>query len=127
MCRNEHRCSVSPLYSIDVPPPLLQDFPNDAAARKLIPGAYDQNTPTQRQPGTMGGAPFGSTDMPVGASTMSAATIAERRKEGGGGTVHIRNESWYTLLSRCFHSVSLGSHTPARVVAGRGCRPRHIS
>jgi hypothetical protein len=35
----------------------------------------------------MGGSPFGSIDMPVGASTMSAATIAERRKEGGGGTV----------------------------------------
>ena len=90
-----------------MPPPLLQDFPNDAAARKLIPGAYEQNTRTQRRPGTMGGAPFGSTDMPVGASTMSAATIGERRKEGGGGTVHIRNESWYTLLSRCFHRVSL--------------------
>jgi hypothetical protein len=55
----------------------------------------------------MGGAPFGSTDMPVGASTMSAATIAERQKEGGGGTVHIRNESWCTLLPRCFHRVSL--------------------
>jgi hypothetical protein len=89
-----------------VPPPLLQDFPNDDAARKLIPGAYEQNTPTLRQPGTMGGAPFGSTDMPVGAGTMSAATIAERRKEGGGGTPHI-NESWYTLLSRCFHRVKL--------------------
>jgi hypothetical protein len=38
---------------------------------------------------------------------MSPATIAERQKEGGGGTVHIRNESWYTLLSRCFHRVSL--------------------
>jgi len=89
-----------------VPPPLLQDFPNDDAARKLIPGAYEQNTPTQRQPGTMGGAPFGS-DMPVGESTMSAATIAERRKEGGGGTVNIRNESWFTLLSRCFRRVRL--------------------
>jgi hypothetical protein len=70
-----------------VPPPLVPAFPNDEAARKLIPGAYEPNTLTQRQPGTMGGAPFGSTDtdMPVGASTMSAATIAERQKEGGGG------------------------------------------
>ena len=66
---------------------LVPDSPNDDAARKLIPGAYEQNTRTQRRPGTMGGAPFGSTDMPGGASTMSAATIAERRKEGGGGTV----------------------------------------
>ena len=55
----------------------------------------------------MGGSPFGSLDMPVAASTMSAATIAERQKEGGGGTVHIRHESWYALLSRCLHRVRL--------------------
>ena len=85
----------------------VQDFPNDDVGRKLIPGAYEQHTLTRRQLGTMGGSPFGSIDMPVGASTMSAATIAERQKEGGGGTVHIRNESWYTLLFRCFHRVRL--------------------
>ena len=66
-------------------PPLVADSPNNDAARKLIPGAYEQNTLTRRQPGAMGGSPFGSADMPVGASTMSAATIAERQKEGGGG------------------------------------------
>jgi hypothetical protein len=70
-----------------VAPTLLQDFPNANASRKLIPGAYERHTLTPRQRGTMGGSPFGSIDMPVGASTMSAATIAERRKEGGGGTV----------------------------------------
>lgn len=86
---------------------LVPDSPNDDAARKLIPGAYEQNTPTRRRPGTMGGAPFGSTDMPVGPSTMSAATITERRKEGGGGTLNINHESWYTLLSRCFHRARL--------------------
>jgi hypothetical protein len=68
-----------------VPPPLVLDFPSNDAARKLIPGAYEQNTLTQRQPGAMGGPPFGATDMPVGSSTMSPATIAERQKEGGGG------------------------------------------
>ncbi|HEU5257170.1 MAG TPA: hypothetical protein VFU28_14355 [Vicinamibacterales bacterium] len=68
-----------------MPPPLLQDFPNDAAARKLIPGAYEQNTLTRRQPGAMGGPPFGSAHMQVGSSTMSPVTIAERQKEGGGG------------------------------------------
>ena len=62
-----------------------QEFSNDDAARKLIPGAYERNTLTQRQPGAMGGAPFGSDDMPVGSSTMSPVTIAERQKEGGGG------------------------------------------
>jgi hypothetical protein len=90
-----------------VPPTAVRDVPNDEAARKLIPGAYEQNTRTRRQPGTMGGSPFGSIDLPVGASTMSAATRAERHKEGGGGTVNISNESWYTLLSRCFHRVRL--------------------
>jgi hypothetical protein len=68
-----------------VPTPLVPDFPNNDAARKLIPGAYEQNTLTQRQPGAMGGSAFGSADMPSSASTMSAVTIAERQKEGGGG------------------------------------------
>lgn len=90
-----------------MPPSHVENFANDDAARKLIPGAYEQHTLTRRQPGTMGGSPFGSIDMPVGASTMSAATIAERQKEGGGGTIHIRNESWYTLLFRCLNRVRL--------------------
>ena len=51
----------------------------------MIPGAYEPNTVTHRQPGAMGGPPFGSSDMPVGPSTMPPATIAERQKEGGGG------------------------------------------
>jgi hypothetical protein len=68
-----------------VPPPFVPDFPNNDATRKLIPGAYERNTLTQRQPGAMGGPPFGAADMPVGSSTMSPATIAEREKEGGGG------------------------------------------
>ena len=38
---------------------------------------------------------------------MSAATIAERQKEGGGAIVNIGNESWYMLLSRWFHRVKL--------------------
>lgn len=66
-------------------PPLVADSPNKDAARTLIPGAYEPNTLTQRQPGAMGGPPYGAADMPVGSSTMSPATIAERQKEGGGG------------------------------------------
>ena len=65
--------------------PLVADSPNNDAARKLIPGAYEPNTLTQHQPGAMGGPSFGAADMPVGLSTMSPATIAERQKEGGGG------------------------------------------
>ena len=58
------------------------DLPKDAA-RLLIPGAYDRTTLTLRQPGSMGGAAFGS-ESPNGPSTMDAATIAERELEGGG-------------------------------------------
>jgi len=68
-----------------VPLPFVPVAPNDDPAPKLIPGAYEQNTLTQRQPGAMGGLPFGSADMPAGSSTMSPARVAERQKEGGGG------------------------------------------
>ena len=53
------------------------------AAQHLIPGAYDRTTLTHRQPGSMGGAAFGS-DMPTGPSSMDAATITEHELEGGG-------------------------------------------
>jgi len=68
-----------------VPLPLVPVGPNDDAARRLIPGAYEQNTLTHRQPGAIGGPPFGVSDLPIGASTMAPVTIAERQKEGGGG------------------------------------------
>ena len=58
---------------------------SDDAALKLIPGAYELRTVTPRQPGAIGGSAFGSTDMPAGSIPMSAETIAEREKEGGGG------------------------------------------
>ena len=64
--------------------PLTADLANELAARRLIPGAYERNTLTHRQPGSMGGTQFGSDDVPSVPSTMSAATIAERQKEGGG-------------------------------------------
>ena len=51
----------------------------------LIPGAYERNTLTHRQMGSMGGPAFGSTDVPIGPSSLSAATIADREMEGGGG------------------------------------------
>jgi hypothetical protein len=55
-------------------------------AQTLIPGAYERNTTTQRQPGSMGGTALGSTDVPTGGpSTLSDATILDREMEGGGG------------------------------------------
>ena len=48
----------------------------------LIPGAYERNTLTYRQPGSMGAAT--SVAVPIGSSSMDAATIAEREREGGG-------------------------------------------
>jgi hypothetical protein len=53
-------------------------------ARQLIPGAYERNTLTRRQSGSMGGPAFGSTGIPAGPSSLDNATAAERHKEGGG-------------------------------------------
>jgi hypothetical protein len=50
----------------------------------LIPGAYEHGALTDAQPGSMGGPPFPSANVPIGPSSMDAATIAEREKEGGG-------------------------------------------
>jgi len=61
--------------------PRSADLPT--TARQLIPGAYERNTLTHRQPGSMGGAGFGSTGIPPGPSPMDSATTAERHKEGG--------------------------------------------
>ena len=51
----------------------------------MIPGAYERNTLTHRQAGSMSGPASGSTDMPIGPAVLSAATIADREREGGGG------------------------------------------
>jgi hypothetical protein len=51
----------------------------------LIPGAYEQNTPTYRQPGSMGGLASGSGFVPNAPSSMDATPIAGREMEGGGG------------------------------------------
>ena len=52
-------------------------------ARQLIPGAYERNTLTFRQPGAMGGAASGAPAIPGGPSLMDEATTRERGKEGG--------------------------------------------
>ena len=55
------------------------------SAQQLIPGAYEPNTLTYRQPGSMGGSGFGSSIVPIGPSSLGAAMIADREREGGGG------------------------------------------
>jgi hypothetical protein len=51
-------------------------------ARQLIPGAYERNTATHRQPGSMGQA-FGATEIPAGPSSMDTETTRQHGKEGG--------------------------------------------
>ncbi len=72
------------------------NFDNEAA--NLIPGAYDRTTLTFRQPGSMGGAAFGSGDLPAGPSSMDAATIGDRQLEGGGKK-STGGRSWFHRLS----------------------------
>ena len=52
-------------------------------AQQLIPGAYERNTRAQRQPGSMGGYPFGCDGIPAAPSSMDEETTWQRRKEGG--------------------------------------------
>ena len=51
----------------------------------LIPGAYERNTLTHRQAGSMSGPAFGSANGAIGHCSLDAALIADREKEGGGG------------------------------------------
>jgi hypothetical protein len=64
------------------------DHPGYAAP--LIPGAYERNTLTYRQAGAMGVDP--SVAVPAGSSSMDAATIAEREREGGGAPSERRGQ-----------------------------------
>ena len=58
------------------------DLKGPGHGASLIPGAYERNTLTYRQPGSMGADT--SVAVPVGCSSMDAATIADREREGGG-------------------------------------------
>jgi hypothetical protein len=62
---------------------MVIDLGADAGqAGRLIPGAYERNTLTYGQPGSMSSS--GSVAVQAGSSSMDAATIAEREREGGG-------------------------------------------
>lgn len=71
---------------------MRKDIRGDAiTARELIPGAYERRMVTPRQPGSMGGPAFGSASMAIGPSSMSTATIADRKREGGGAVSQRRH------------------------------------
>jgi hypothetical protein len=65
-------------------------------ARHLIPGAYERNTLTHRQLGSMGGPAFGSANVLIGSGSMDAATIADREMEGGGALSQRRRNAGRT-------------------------------
>ena len=52
---------------------------------RIIPGAYERNTTTPRQSGSMSGPAYGASDIPAGPALLSAGTLAAREREGGGG------------------------------------------
>ena len=56
----------------------------------LIPGAYERSTLTRRQAGSMSGPAFGSPNAAISPSSLDAALIADRQKEGGGGSQRLR-------------------------------------
>jgi hypothetical protein len=60
----------------------VQDLPTHTP--QLIPGAYERNTLTGRQLGSMSGPAFGSANVSIDSGAMDAATIADREMEGGG-------------------------------------------
>jgi hypothetical protein len=66
------------------------DLQDPERTSPLIPGAYERNTLTFRQLGSMGAAT--SVAVPVGASSMDAATIAAREREGGGAPSQRRHK-----------------------------------
>ena len=79
------------LLQRSVPQPFIKvnvvmriDLQDPVPAARLIPGAYERNTPMSRQPGAMGGSAFGSATAPMAHSSMDEATIADREREGGG-------------------------------------------
>jgi hypothetical protein len=50
----------------------------------LIPGARDETTLTHRQPGAIGGDPYGADIPPVPAGWEDEADREEHEREGGG-------------------------------------------
>jgi hypothetical protein len=54
----------------------------------LLPGAREPHVAVPRLAGTMGGSAAGTAGVPGGANTLAAATVLERKREGGGRPRH---------------------------------------
>jgi hypothetical protein len=66
--------------------------PGQEPAASLIPGAYERNTLTYCQLGSMGTMPASA--IPAGLRSMDAATIADRAREGGGAPNQRRRKAY---------------------------------
>jgi hypothetical protein len=64
----------------------------------IIPGAYERDTLTRRQPGAMTGAAYGTDGLDGGETLLDAATRAERQREGGSRTRHRRTNGRFSWL-----------------------------
>lgn len=78
----------------------------------LIPGAYERNTLTYRQPGSMSGPAFGSESASIGPSSLDAALIADREQG-----------RWRRVES----TAPQGGCAAAGGPRTRGCRPQRLS
>ena len=58
--------------------------PDGHTSADLIPGARDASTLTHRQPGAIGGDPYGADIPPAPAQWEDAETCREHEREGGG-------------------------------------------
>jgi hypothetical protein len=58
--------------------------PDGHTSAELIPGARDASTLTHREPGAIGGNPYGADIPPVAPEWEDAATCREHELEGGG-------------------------------------------
>ena len=69
---------------------LTTELSVENAIPELIPGAYERDTATRRQPGAIGGQFNGADNVGVDSSdTMDERTADEHRREGGGND-HVR-------------------------------------
>lgn len=87
----------------------------------LIPGAYERNTLTYRQPGSMGAS--GSVELPMSPRSMDAATIADREREGGGAPSQRRR----TAQAQARTGAALGDATRSGSWLTRGSLRLHAS
>ena len=65
--------------------------PDGHTSADMIPGARDASTLTHREPGAIGGDPYGADIPPVAVDWEEEATRREHEREGGGNFVRSRS------------------------------------